>query len=933
MTPPLTLHHRLYFTIIFTTGFCSLGYQVIWQRYLSVLVGSHARSSTIIIAVFLLGLALGYYAFGFLAKRLKDRYFLLKTYGFVEILTGLYALLFPMLFRFFLESSFSQTNSFWIHLLMSGLLLIPATFLMGATVPIMTTVLPERQENVNLIHSRIYGLNTLGAFLGTLVTGLYLIPKFGYELSLIGLGGLNILVSLFYIKNTLSGPSYEKQAPEVVLHVFNEKLLYALGFVAGLTSLSLEVLWFRILGLTIGNSFIVFPFVLSIFVLMIGLGSLTLKRIHVRGFQNAVTYSLLFSFLAFLSVPYLPLIVSHIRVSFVNHVLAFYLYHLLVYLFLLCVLSPSIFYLGRLLPFVYSMLQKDRQNYGLKVGYLYFLNTLGTFLGAIVLGYLAFHWFGLRAIYFLTLGSLLILGLYFLKSRWVSRGLVVVFALVVVLVPFSRKYHEVGMFRERVVVFGEHFKNIISQTNQPKKERNKAYFKDGPNATVSVLTYSNSQGEIKSKSVIVNGKSDGNSVYDYGTMSLVCIIPYIVTEGRQLKTLTIGLGTGISAGVFTSLLRVAQVDVVEISDAVIGSVESMSPDNLNFYKSPKATIYQSDAFQLLKSLDDKYDIVLSEASNPWVVGVENLYTPYFYEIVRKQLTKDGILSQWFHTYSMSIKAIVTVLSNLKKTFKQVNVFETAKGDVVFLASNRDEPLQVGSYSNRMEPEVSEILSKLRIERISDIGFYEAYNNREVEAIIETNPSLVHGIFHPTLNKEAYFHFFSGHFVELDSLLDPIYLRILGTRESFFTQRGRIKEVIRETSCKTKKDKPNYPNFPCLFLKSSYSKALKNINSSKVRKRIMAYSKLRDRGLIKKDPSFFKEAMSNLPSIENKKSVVKTFRLVINELIKDMEYVLAKDFIQILESKGFIDKEEAKEYLDECESIRQKQERLLVTLKN
>ena len=101
-----------------------------------MLVGSQARSSTIIISVFLLGLALGYYAFGRWAERVKDRYILLKIYGFVEIFTGLYALIFPMLFHFFLESSISQTNNFWIHLLLAGLLLIPATFLMELRFPL-----------------------------------------------------------------------------------------------------------------------------------------------------------------------------------------------------------------------------------------------------------------------------------------------------------------------------------------------------------------------------------------------------------------------------------------------------------------------------------------------------------------------------------------------------------------------------------------------------------------------------------------------------------------------------------------------------------------------------------------------------------------------------------------------------------------------------
>ena len=283
----------LYLSIIFTTGLCSLGYQVIWQRYLSVLVGSHARSATIIVSVFLLGLALGYYVFGLLAERIKKRQQLLKTYGFVELATGFYAGIFPFIFAFFLESSISQTNNFWIHLFLAAVLLMPATFLMGATIPIMTTVLPESDENVALMHSRIYGLNTLGSFVGTLICGLYLITELGNALSLSLLALLNVFVSLFYIKNNLTGLVHQKKQPETLSHPFNQNLLYALAFVAGMTCLSLEILWFRILGLTIGNSFIVFPFILSIFVLMIGLGPLTLKRMDIKSFQKSFRYALI----------------------------------------------------------------------------------------------------------------------------------------------------------------------------------------------------------------------------------------------------------------------------------------------------------------------------------------------------------------------------------------------------------------------------------------------------------------------------------------------------------------------------------------------------------------------------------------------------------------------------------------------------------------
>ena len=112
-------------------------------------------------------------------------------------------------------------------------------------------------------------------------------------------------------------------------------------------------------------------------------------------------------------------------------------------------------------------------------------------------------------------------------------------------------------------------------------------------------------------------------------MSLVSIIPYAMTPDKDIKSLVIGLGTGISAGVLASLDRVSQVDVFEISRGVIKAAEFMSPENLDFHKSPKTRIYQSDAFQMLKALDKKYNMIISEPPNPWVVGSRKSLHPLF----------------------------------------------------------------------------------------------------------------------------------------------------------------------------------------------------------------------------------------------------------------------------------------------------------------
>ena len=268
----------LYSAVILTTGFCSLGYQVVWQRYISVLIGSEARSSTIIVAVFLTGLSIGYYYFGKLSEKITSRHKLLKTYGVVELITATYVILFPSFFEYLLNHDVSMSHQMIVHILLVSLLILFPTILMGATIPVMTAVLPDKNTDVNQIHTKIYGINTLGAFLGVLITGFFILPNLGYEMSLLVLGTVNFLVSLIYIWNNLDGHIYEKEQMTNIENKYSHKALYGFAFTAGLTCITFEILWFRILSLSIGSSFIVFPMVLSIFVLAIGLGSLTLKK-------------------------------------------------------------------------------------------------------------------------------------------------------------------------------------------------------------------------------------------------------------------------------------------------------------------------------------------------------------------------------------------------------------------------------------------------------------------------------------------------------------------------------------------------------------------------------------------------------------------------------------------------------------------------------
>ena len=197
--PKISYIHLAYFATV-ATGFASLCAQVAWQKYLTILVGSDTRSISLVVAIFLTGLALGYYVFGKITEKQWNRFHLLKIYGYVELATAVYISVFYIYFEFLKQLSFNSPAYLLLDILISLLALFLPTFLMGASLPVLTAVLPKESKEINACHFKIYGWNTLGAFLGVLFSGFYLLPSFGLAVTLIIAGGINLIAALIFME-------------------------------------------------------------------------------------------------------------------------------------------------------------------------------------------------------------------------------------------------------------------------------------------------------------------------------------------------------------------------------------------------------------------------------------------------------------------------------------------------------------------------------------------------------------------------------------------------------------------------------------------------------------------------------------------------------------------------------------------------------------
>ena len=761
------------------TGGASLVYQIVWQRYLSILVGSEARSISLVVAVFLLGLACGYQSFGKLSKRNWGRHQLLRIYGYVELATAAYALLFPHFFKLLQAMSYSiSSHAFFVDIAISILALFLPTFLMGASIPLLTMIIPEKAAEVNSCHAKVYGYNTLGAFLGILLTAFYLLPSYGLSLSLYTSGLLNLFVALVFIFNLLPRDEIcnkkEGEFSDIPSRV-PAYFYYIFVFVTGAVIIASEVIFVRVLNLTIGATVYNFPIILSIYILGLALGSLSIKapKVKVNTLATNLLIALLFFLFTYLSAPYWSVWISNMRVSLRSIPTNYSIFLLLSVLYLFVFLFPPCFFMGRLLPLAYALIPKNQSNYGKVCGSLYFFNTLGTVFGSIFLAHLCLYFANLDHILKYSLLSLLLLGVLLFvyeKKKVLSLVSLACFILSLLFIPlWNRNGHYAGYFRMATPNKKHHFQEDIFALKRRMSKGNKIkFFDDGPNTTVSIprfLLGADAPPLVRrifgkhNYSIFVNGKSDGNTIGDFIPTYLLAALPYFyTTKERPLNAAVIGLGTGTTAGILARAHDLKQVSILEISPKVIQGIRQQKSYPLNPLFMKKAKIVQTDAFKFFTRSQQKYDIIVAEPSNPWVAGVENLYTIEFYKMVSDSLSSQGIFSQWMHIYSANAEMIYMVFDAMRQSFPYLKAYLVGTSDIAILAAKK--PFTLSPISLRRFYEMQDINFAIGLRQPQDLSLLAFLDDEYIRYLSKKN-KYPHSLEAPKLSYLAHKAFFLG----------------------------------------------------------------------------------------------------------------------------------------------------------------------------
>jgi spermidine synthase len=717
--------------LFFGSGAAGLVYEVVWSKYLANLLGSAAEANAVVVATFMLGLALGARLFGAVADRTVRP---LRLYAGLEVGVGAYALAFPKLFAgasaLYLKVAPHIAEGFrgGPKLLVATALLLVPTMLMGGTLPALARYEAGRSHDIRRGLARLYAVNSIGAAIGAFVAGIRLVPLLGLWGSAACAAGLNIALGAAAFALSVNPTATEVAAggaPALPGLVYGRAAVRAALWgagLSGLTSFLCEVTWIRLLAVVLGGSTYNFTLALAAFILGIGLGSawLALRRkegdlLRLFGrLQVALAVSIAIAVPLYVRLPYA---FSVAQASLARSPDTFSLYQAICFSFCLSVLVVPTFLMGAGFPAAARVVTSAVSEVGRGVGRLYLWNTAGSVLGATAGGLWLMPRIGMEG-NFLAAMALSLSGAAVAfrwaptaarrpALAWLAAGVLAVGMYAVAGRGWARFLSNGAQFREAQLRW-DSFAAFRAEVDRDYSTR---FYRDDPVASIAVSDFRGGEP----RSLRINGKTDASTVGDIGTQILVGHYGALLHPRPVRRVLVVGLGSGMTVG---SILAhdVERVDVVEISRAVADAAVLFGPWNRQALADPRCHVHVDDARTFLRTAREPYDLVISEPSNPWVAGEAGLFTQEFFRDAQRALAPDGLLVAWAHTYESDEAVVQLVTRTLRSVFPHCTTW-LGGPDLIYVGSTQPLKIDPERIRSRLTPTVLADLHRVKADDV------------------------------------------------------------------------------------------------------------------------------------------------------------------------------------------------------------------------
>jgi spermidine synthase len=692
------------FAFVFGSGACALVYQVAWFRELRLVFGASTAASAAVLAVFMAGLGLGGLYLGPAADRAPRP---LALYGKLELGVAALSALSPFLAHavraVYIGSggaaALGGAVATVVRILLAALVLFGPTFLMGGTLPALAREVEHAADDSRRVTAALYGVNTLGAVAGAALATFVLLETFGTRTTLWLACSLNAAVGLLATRVAAraepraSATTSTDDAPPSGPRWFPPVAAAAVGGAFML----MESVWYRMLAPLLGGSSYTLGLVLAIALAGIGIGGALAAWRRKAATLGAFALTCALEALA-LAAPFaagdrIAILALRLRPdgpAFGQRVLGWAIVSAIVVL-------PAAIVSGIQFPLVIGLYGRGDARVGRDVGRAYLANTIGGIAGSLAGGFGLLPLLGAPGCWRAVVFALCALAALALMLGWragdharrplVAACFAAVFAIACVRLvgPTAVWRHSgIGAGRaERAAILA----NTVATEAWIRAEKRAVYWEqDGVESAVAM----NKAGGF---SFIVNGKSDGSALSDSATQIMGGMVPAIV-HGAPHRAMVIGLGSGSTAGWLAAIPAMERVDVVEIEPSMLRVARDCAPVNQHVLDRPNVKIAFGDAREALLVARDRYDVIFSEPSNPFRAGISSLYTREFYTAAKGRLAPRGIFAQWVQGYEIDMRAFEAVLRTMREVFPDVELWTTEANDLLLLAREAAEPLDV-----------------------------------------------------------------------------------------------------------------------------------------------------------------------------------------------------------------------------------------------
>jgi spermidine synthase len=720
--------------LFIASGCAALIYEIVWLQLLEFVIGSSAVSLGVLLGTYMGGMCLGSFI---LPRIISRRRHPLRVYALFELGIGISGIVIlfgmPSVVRFYTANVGHGLPAILLRGAISAVCLLLPTMLMGATLPAIARWIEMTPKGVSWL-GFFYAGNTVGAVLGCLLAGFYLLRVHDMSMATHVAAAVNVCIVLIGVGLAALAP-YRTPAADInqarPVPAPGSWSVYVAIALSGMSALGAEVIWTRLLSLMLGATVYTFSIILAVFLAGLAVGSsvgsslasrASQPRFSLGCCQMLLTAAIFWTALMLAkSLPFWPTNPSLSKSPWFNFQLDL--------VRCLWAILPAAFLWGASFPLALRAVASKRQDQGRLVGGVYAANTVGAILGAIGFSMILVPFAGTQQSQRLLIG-LSALAAFLMFAPLLRRFPANVLSRSKSAIPKLRMASSLALVTSvglaallawrvprvpwKLVAYGRY---LPTKTREEKI----LYVGEGMNASVAVT-------ELESGIRVfhVSGRTEASSdPQDMRMERMLGHFPALV-HSKPCSVLVVGCGAGVTAGSFVLYPDVKRIVICEIEPLISRVVARyFKEENYNVLDDPRVEVVIDDARHFILTTQETFDIITSDPIHPWIKGSAALYTKEYFEMCKRHLNPGGVIAQWVPLYESTFETVKSELATFFNVFPHgtiwSNDFIGLGYDVLLLGQADATRINVDELQKRLDGKALRPVAK----SLREVGFRSA----------------------------------------------------------------------------------------------------------------------------------------------------------------------------------------------------------------